>query len=434
MNKLNFFIIILILLSSCSFNKNSAFWTSSEDISQEKNTNFKEIFPKEEALKKEFNSNLKIKLTSDIVNKTYANNYLNNNNRLNFDGNLKKSSRYKFSKIENFSQYQPEISFFKNNLIFFDNKGSILQFNDQSKLIWKKNYYSKSQKKLKPILQFANNGKYLIAADNIAKYYMLDIQTGNLIWSKKSLAPFNSQIKIYKDKFFIIDLSNTLRCYSIKDGSEIWSLKTENSLIRTQKKLSMVIVDDKIYFNNSVGDISAVDITEGKLLWQLPTQSSLIYESAFSLKTSDIISDKKSLFFSNNNNQFFSIDINSGSFNWENKVNSDLRSTLIDDLIVSISIEGYLIITEKKSGNIIRVTDIFQNFKTKKRLNIKPNGFIVGLKNIYLSTSNGRLLVIDIVTGKTISVLKIDNEKISKPFVLNKNLFLIKNNSIIKLN
>ena len=301
-------------------------------------------------------------------------------------------------------------------------------------MIWKKNYYSKSEKKLKPILQFANNGKYLIAADNIAKYYMLDIQTGNLIWSKKSLAPFNSQIKIYKDKFFIIDLSNTLRCYSIKDGSEIWSLKTENSLIRTQKKLSMVIVDDKIYFNNSVGDISAVDITEGKLLWQLPTQSSLIYESAFSLKTSDIISDKKSLFFSNNKNQFFSIDINSGSFNWENKVNSDLRSTLIDDLIVSISIEGYLIITEKKSGNIIRVTDIFQNFKTKKRLNIKPNGFIVGLKNIYLSTSNGRLLVIDIVTGKTISVLKIDNEKISKPFVLNKNLFLIKNNSIIKLN
>ena len=434
MNKLNFLIIILILLSSCSFNKNSAFWTSSEDISQEKNTNFKEIFPKEEALKKEFNSNLKIKLTSKTVNKTYANNYLNNNNRLNFDGNLKKSSRYKFSKIENFSQYQPEISFFKNNLIFFDNKGSILQFNDQSKLIWKKNYYSKSEKKLKPILQFANNGKHLIAADNIAKYYMLDIQTGNLIWSKKSLAPFNSQIKIYKDKFFIIDLSNTLRCYSIKDGSEIWSLKTENSLIRTQKKLSMVIVDDKIYFNNSVGDISAVDITEGKLLWQLPTQSSLIYESAFSLKTSDIISDKKSLFFSNNKNQFFSIDIDSGSFNWENKINSDLRSTLIDDLIVSISIEGYLIITEKKSGNIIRVTDIFQNFKTKKRLNIKPNGFIVGLKNIYLSTSNGRLLVIDIVTGKTISVLKIDNEKISKPFVLNKNLFLIKNNSIIKLN
>jgi outer membrane protein assembly factor BamB len=53
------------------------------------------------------------------------------------------------------------------------------------------------------------------------------------------------------------------------------------SLIRSQKKLSMVIVNDLIYFNNSIGDISAVDINKGELLWQLPTQSSLIYEAAF---------------------------------------------------------------------------------------------------------------------------------------------------------
>ena len=65
---------------------------------------------------------------------------------------------------------------------------------------------------------------------------------------------------------------------------------------------------------------------------------------------------------------------------------------------------------------------------------IKPTGFIVGLNNIYLSTNNGKLLVIDIITGKTITVLKIDNEKISRPFVLNDNLFLIKDNAIIKLN
>ena len=60
------------------------------------------------------------------------------------DGELKKSSRYKFSKIKNFYQFEPTISFNDKNLIFFDNKGSILYFNDKSKLIWKKNYYSKS--------------------------------------------------------------------------------------------------------------------------------------------------------------------------------------------------------------------------------------------------------------------------------------------------
>ena len=262
---------------------------------------------------------------------------------------------------------------------------------------------------------------------------MLDIKTGNVIWSKNNLAPFNSQIKIYKDKFFIVDLSNTLRCFSIKDGNELWNVKTENSLIRSQKKLSILIVDKNIYFNNSIGDISAVDIEKGELLWQLPTQSSLIYESAFSLQTSDMISDGKDIFFSNNKNQFFSINIETGSFNWENKINSNLRSSLVGNYLFSVSIEGYLIILEKKSGNIIRVTDVFKNFKAKKRSNIKPTGFILGLDKIYLSTSHGRLIVIDITTGDIISILKIDNEKISKPFVQDKKLFLIKENAIIKL-
>tara|TARA_B100000035_G_scaffold266296_1_gene238952 strand:- start:356 stop:1660 length:1305 start_codon:yes stop_codon:yes gene_type:complete len=427
-------IVILLIFAACSFNKNSKFWSASKNIAKEKNTNYEEIFPEEESLKREFNTNLKLKLNSKSRDITDGNNFLNNDNRLNFDGNLKKSSRYKFSKIENFHQYQPEISFSKNNIIFFDNKGSILKFNNNSKLIWKKNYYTKSEKKLNPVLQMVNNEKYLIIADNIAKYYMLDVETGDLIWSKNNLAPFNSQIKIYKDKFFIVDFSNTLRCFSLLNGNELWNIKTENSLIRSQKKLSIVIVDENIYFNNSLGDISAVSINKGELLWQLPTQSSLIYESSFSLETSDLISDKKSLFFSNNKNQLFSIDIKTGTFNWENKINSNIRSTIVGNYLFLVSIEGYLIIVEKNSGNIIRVTDVFSNFKVKKRQKIEPIGFIVGLKNIYLSTNNGRLLVIDISSGKTNLILKIDNEKISRPFVLNKNIFLIKNNSIIKLN
>ena len=134
---------------------------------------------------------------------------------------------------------------------------------------------------------------------------MLDIDSGDIIWSNYNIAPFNSQIKIYGEKFFITDFSNTLRCYSLKDGKELWNIKTEDTLIRSQKKLSMVIVDEIIYFNNSNGDITAASLKDGELLWQLPTQSSLIYESAFSLQNSDIITDENSLFFSNNNNQFF---------------------------------------------------------------------------------------------------------------------------------
>ncbi len=434
MSKILIFFVLITLITGCSFNKNSKFWTSSQNIQEENNQNYKEIFSEEESLSQELNKDLLINLGKNVINNIQLRNNFNNDGRLSYNGLVKKSSRYKFSKIKNFYQFEPTISFNNKNLIFFDNKGSVLQFDKKSKLIWKKNYYTKSEKKLRPILQFTNNKNILIVADNIAKYYALDINSGELLWSKNNLAPFNSQIKIYDDKFFIIDLSNTLRCFSVNSGEELWNVKTEKSLIRSQKKLSMVIINDFLYFNNSIGDISAVNINQGELLWQLPTQSSLIYDSSFSLESSDIITDGKTLFFSNNKNQFFSIDVNTGSFNWENKVNSNLRPSLVGNYLFTVSMEGFLIVIEKNTGNIIKVTDIFRNFKKKKRDKIKPIGFIMGVKNIYLTTDNGRLLVIDIKTGLTNSILKIDNEKISRPFVLDKNLFVIKDNAIIKLN
>tara|TARA_Y100000992_G_scaffold232008_1_gene163068 strand:- start:1055 stop:2356 length:1302 start_codon:yes stop_codon:yes gene_type:complete len=432
-SKFFIFFLIGIIFSSCSLNKNSKFWTSTKDIDLE-NPQFKKILDDEKILDKTFNQNLKIKLSKEVSKDNKKSLQTNDDGRINFNGTLEKTSRYKFSKIKNFYQYEPEISFNNKNIIFFDNTGAILKFDNDSNLLWKKNYYSKNEKKQNPILQFSNNGKYLVVADNLANVYALDLKTGNQLWTKNNLAPFNSQIKIYKDKFFIVDFSNTLRCFSILDGKELWNVVTENSLIRSNKKLSMVISNNKIFFNNSIGDITAVDIDRGETLWQLPTQSSSVYESAFSLETSDLIINDSTLYFSNNRNQIFSIDTNVGNFNWEHKVNSNIRPSVTGNLLFTISLEGYLVVMQKKTGNIIRITDIFENFKLKKRSNIKPIGFIMGLNNIYLSTSNGRLLVIDIVSGKTTSTLKIDNDKISRPLILDKSLFVIKENAIIKLN
>ena len=166
----------------------------------------------------------------------------------------------------------------------------------------------------------------------------------------------------------------------------------------------------------------------------MPTQDSSIYESAFQLKTSDLIVSNKSILFSNNKNEFFSIDIGTGTLIWKQKINSVVRPTAIDNLVFTVSNEGFLTIIESQTGNIVRITNIFDRIKEKKRSKIIPVGFIVGEKNIYLTTNNGRLIIVDISTGRSSSMLKIDNEKISRPFILNKNLFIIKDNAIIKIN
>ena len=409
-------------------------WTKRTEIKEDKILNTRQILKKEKILENELNTNLKINLSNLKVENSYTKNFTNNNGRSNYEGSLKSISRYKFSKIQNFNQYEPEIAIDKNNIIFFDNKGNILKFDNNGKLKWKKNNYSKAEKKINPILFFSTSKNYLIVADTAAKYYALDIHSGKIIWSKNNGAPINSQIKIFKDKFFFVDSENVIKCFSIKDGSVNWSYMTDKPFIKSQKKNSIVIKNNKVIFNNSLGDITALNLHTGELIWQTPTQKKAIYDEALFLKNAELVVGKNSIFLSNNTNDFFSIDVDTGIINWKQKINSELTPTFVNNLIFSITNEGYFIIIDYETGNLIRSTNVLKNIKKKKLKKFKPVGFIVAKKYIYLTTTNGRLFVIDISTGITKSVLKIDGEKISRPIVLEKNLFIIKDNSIIKLN
>ena len=109
MNKF-LFLFLILLINSCSFNSNSGFWTEQKKIKKD-NKIFKQAFKKDKVLKKEFNSNLVIKLDSKLKNSNFLNNTSNNTGRINFNGELKKISKFNFSKIDNFNYFEPELVF-----------------------------------------------------------------------------------------------------------------------------------------------------------------------------------------------------------------------------------------------------------------------------------------------------------------------------------
>ena len=110
-------------------------------------------------------------------------------------------------------------------------------------------------------------------------------------------------------KIFVVDSENDLICYSLNDGSKLWTIKTERTLIKSIKKLSLLIVKNKVYFINSMGDVTAVDIETGNLLWLTPTQSTEFIGQSFFIKSSYLVANENSIFLSNNKNHFFSLDL-----------------------------------------------------------------------------------------------------------------------------
>ena len=431
MNRLLILIISLFFLNNCSLNENSRIWKDKENISANPK-NIRKVFT-EKKIVSQFNQDLKLDLVSAKINNKIIDNK-NNYGFQDYGGSISKVGNYKFSKLEGVNELNFKPLFLSDGLIFFDKKGSIIRYDNNQKILWKKNYYSKLEKKLKPKLNFVLINEDLIIADSIAKYYSININSGELIWTKNDIYPFNSEIKTSKNKIFVVDYKNTLRCYNINDGSECWNLSTENSFTIPSSNFSLIIIGELIIFTNSVGDVTAVDIESGLITWQLPTQSSSIINETYNFKVSKLVSDNKSIYFSNNKNEFYSVDVKTGTTNWINEINSNLTPVISGNLIFTVSNEGYLYVVEKKNGNIIRINDLYLDYKSKKRKNVKPIGFAIGNTKLYLTNTDGKMIIVDLNLGKVIGVEKIAGNFTSRPFIFNQSLFVIRNGSIIQYN
>ena len=422
MSRIVLYFVFLLLLSSCGQSDKSV-----------ENTNSKILFEEIKPIQQQLNPNTQINLSKFVKDNSFINNNTNNNGNINFEPTFEKKKTFKFSKIKQFNSIDTDILFIENNdLIYFDNKGTIFRINENFETLWKANHYSKKERKLNPILYFNYINNKIIAADTLSNIFSLNLDNGELNWKKDSLSPFNSNIAIKNDKFVTVDFDNVIRCFSIVDGNELWNFKTENTFIKSQKKLSVIIKDDIVYSLNNLGDLTALNINDGSLVWQTPTQSNEIFLNAFSLKNSEMILNNETIYFSNNKNELFSIDIRTGIVKWKQTVNSSLKPTISENYIFNISEEGYLFVIDTETGNIIRITDVLSTFK--KREKIKPVGFVIAKNKIYLSTDNGRILIINLTNSETEKVIKFNNEKISRPFINNANIFLIKNNGIIRSN
>ena len=423
MNKNILYIIILIFLTNCSL--------SNKEVNEDNKSI--DIFKKIDPIQRELNSDLKTKKFETFKSNPFLNNLTNSNGNINFETNFEKKKTYKFSKIEKFKSNQPEIFFTnKNDIIFFNGKGTIFKLNENLKEQWKINNYNRKEKKNNPILYFAQIENKLIVNDNLSKMYAIDLLTGKILWSKYSSSSFNSDIKVYNKSFLTLDFDNIIRAISSNDGKEIWRFSTENSFIKSQKKLSIILKDEIVFFVNNLGDITALDVNNGSLIWQTPTQNNLIYQDTFTLENSDIVFENDTIYFSNNKNEFFALEARTGIIKWVQSINSSLRPTIIEGLIFTVSNEGYLFLIDDQTGNILRITDIFKGFKNRKDL--KPTGFIHGKYKLFVSLNNGRLLTVDSSTGKQEEITKIHASKISRPFIFKNSMYLIKDNALLKIN
>ena len=437
------FFLIFILLVNCSFDNKTGIWSGSkkekrrisELEKEQKQTKVVDyIYSSKSVYSKEISLTKNISISNPKKNLSWK---MSSFNHQNFLGNIylsgidniflkKKIGKNKFPMSKIISS--PLV--FENNIIFSDNNGTIFNINQNGEINWKKNIYKKIYKKVYKNLVFAIYQNNIYVADNIGFIYSIGLNNGKLVWIKNHGIPIKSNIKIYKNKIFLINQDNRILCFNTKNGSKIWDIRSVPSFIKLQNFLSSAISKqgDVIAINSS-GDLFKVNANNGKIDWSLNTLESTLAHATDFFKSSEIVIIDDNIIFSSKSS-IFSYNLNTGYTNWKQEVSS-IGAPIIDGKNIFILTDnGYFVIIDKDTGIIISSTNILKILKKKKQ-ETKITGFIMGSGKIYSVTSNGYLIVSSPVSGKVEYFKKIGDPVTSAPIINNGKLYILTKNSRI---
>jgi outer membrane protein assembly factor BamB len=437
------FFLIFILLVNCSFDNKTGIWSGSkkekrrisELEKEQKQTKVVDyIYSSKSVYSKEISLTKKISISNPRKNLSWK---MSSLNQQNFLGNIylsgidniflkKKIGKNKFPMSKIISS--PLV--FENNIIFSDNNGTIFNINQNGEINWKKNIYKKIYKKVYKNLVFSIYQNNIYVADNIGFIYSIGLNNGKLVWIKNHGIPIKSNIKIYKNKIFLINQDNRILCFNTKNGSKIWDIRSVPSFIKLQNFLSSAISKqgDVIAINSS-GDLFKVNANNGKIDWSLNTLESTLAHATDFFKSSEIVIIDDNIIFSSKSS-IFSYNLNTGYTNWKQEVSS-IGAPIIDGKNIFILTDnGYFVIIDKDTGIIISSTNILKILKKKKQ-ETKITGFIMGSGKIYSVTSNGYLIVSSPVSGKVEYFKKIGDPVTSAPIINNGKLYILTKNSRI---
>jgi len=442
-----FFILSIILLFNCSFDNKTGIWSGSDkekrkmseiEKEQKKVISTVKLYSSENLYESEVSNTNQTILTEAKKNESWKMSGMNLKNHyghiyLSGFNNIflkKKIGKNKFQLSRNLSQ--PLII---NQKIFIsDDTGTIFCIDKRGKILWKKNIYKKLYKKVFKTLTLAIYNNDIYVADNIGFIYKLKILNGEPAWIKNHGIPFKSNIKIFKDKIYLINQDNRLLSFDTNEGTLLWDVRSVSSFIKSQSFLSLAISDEgNLVILNSGGDLMKLNAETGGIYWTLSTVGSLFAHDTDFFNSSNIVLTDDEIIFSTLNSTF-SFNSITGQNNWELNIGSTNTPIIDGDNIFLVTNNGFLININRTNGEIIRSTNVLKILKKRKQ-ETEVTGFILGSEKIYIVTRNGHLIICSANLGTPENYRKIGDNINVNPIISSGSLYILTEKSrIIGLN
>ena len=440
MGKLISLTIIIFFLNHCSFNQNSKIWTGDGQIKKkETKENLELVFKKENDVSKDINllSSKRLIFEKSKVKSQWNQRFQNRFNDTNNFTFLNQGEIKKFSKISR-HKINKNILFYKNNLFFSDIKGNIGVLSlTKNKIIYKFNFYKKKLKKQNKNIKLIIKDDIIVAADNFGYIYSLDYKKNKIKWAKNYLLPFRSNLKILDNRLFLSDEKNKIIIINLETGDKIDELYTQpsNTVSKFENNLSFDNLNRLIFLSTN-GTLYSLTFNNQKIInWinNFNIENEIIF-NAFPV----LISDNK-LFISTNESITMLND--NGAKNWSIRIKNKVAPIISGNFVITISDKNYLVIIERKTGEILFSKNLFEELNKKYRGKNKKkvdqiNKIHISNNKLVLIANNSYFIEFNLKNDISVETIKKNPFNINSDiiFVDQNMIFVGKNNKVYSIN
>lgn len=250
------------------------------------------------------------------------------------------------------------------------------------------------------------------------EFVAVDIKTGAKIWSTHMSNEVTAEPLLSDGQIFVM-AANTLFCLDAIDGRVVWVYqRPEISGLSVRGGPRPARVDNRVFAGFSDGYLLAFDVTKGNVLWETQLNRSKRFRDI----DSNIAVAGKDLYVSGYDDKLYRIEQSTGAIRWNYDAGGFTAPLISDGTIFYSSSNGKVIAINEVDGKTL------WTFPVKSGIGGTP---VLYGSEIAVGESNGRVVFLNRTTGKLVGAFE-PGRGVFSPLLVDeaqKRIFFISNES-----
>lgn len=268
----------------------------------------------------------------------------------------------------------------------------------------------------------------VIATSGLGLVEAYDIQSGELIWRKRTITPMHSAPKIADGRVFAISDDNELFAMNANTGDVLWTYQGIVESARMLTAPSPAVIDDVVIAPFASGELVALRVQNGGVLWQDVLSSTGRLTPLASLNdiaAGPVVADGY-VIATAQSGVMSGFDLRTGNRIWTQPAGSLGFPWLAGDYIYTVTTEGKVACISKLNGAVLWIQQLpaFKN-PDKRKKRIAWSGPMLAGDRLLTISSRGEAVELNPYTGAILRDFKVGGDVYVPPIIANETVYVL---------